>query len=163
MLVVPHHQKFIFPFLLYSSRKNPSPPLGRSLEIPRGRGFLKATFLEAMYENKLYFPGGRGGVQKQKPSVGGVWIFSGSSAHCAKMEDDTGVLTTVLWKRCSICGFFGTRSICTVPCTTQMVRPGIDKAITACICFLSSFQPYLNTMTGKTRFIYKILKRWMPY
>ena len=64
------------------SRKNPYPPHGRSLEIPRGRGVLKAKFLEAVYENKLEFPGGRwGGGAKQKPSMGGVWIFSGT-AQC---------------------------------------------------------------------------------
>ena len=35
-----------------------------------------------MYESKLKFPGGRGGgVQNKKPSVGGVFIFSGT-AHC---------------------------------------------------------------------------------
>ena len=47
---------------LCSSRKNPYPPHGRSLEIPRegGGGVLEAKCLEAMYENKLEFPGGRG-------------------------------------------------------------------------------------------------------
>jgi len=30
--------------------KNPYPPHGRSSEIPRGRGFLKAKMLEAKYE-----------------------------------------------------------------------------------------------------------------
>ena len=30
-----------------------------------------------MFENKLEFPGRGGGVQNKKPSVGGVWIFSG--------------------------------------------------------------------------------------
>ena len=39
---------------------------------------LRAEFLEAMYENKLEFPGGRGGA-KRKPSVGGVWIFPGTA------------------------------------------------------------------------------------
>ena len=58
-----------------SSRKYPYPPHGRSLEIPKGRGVLKAKFLEAMYESKPEYPGGEGGA-KQKPSVGGVWIFS---------------------------------------------------------------------------------------
>ena len=38
--------------------KNPCPPHGRSLEIPRGRGVLKAKFLEATYEHKPEFPGG---------------------------------------------------------------------------------------------------------
>ena len=51
------------------SRKNPYPPHRRSSEIPRGRGVLKAKILEAKYEAKLDFPGGRGA--KQKPSVGG--------------------------------------------------------------------------------------------
>ena len=51
-------------------QKNPYPPHGRSLEIPRGRGALKAKFLEEMYENKLEFPGGEGGCKTNKPSVG---------------------------------------------------------------------------------------------
>ena len=45
-----------------------------------GGRVLKDKYLEAMYENKLEFPGGRGGggrVQNKKPSMGGVWIFSG--------------------------------------------------------------------------------------
>ena len=62
-----------------SSRKNSYPTHGRSLEIPSRRGVLKANVLGAMYENKLEFPGGRG--EKQKPFVGGVWIFSGM-AQC---------------------------------------------------------------------------------
>ena len=41
-----------------SSRKNPYPPHGRSLEIPRGKG---VKILEAKYEAKLDFPGGGGG------------------------------------------------------------------------------------------------------
>ena len=43
------------------------------MEIPRGRGVLKAKFLEEMYDNKLEFPRGMG-VQNKKPSVVGVWI-----------------------------------------------------------------------------------------
>ena len=35
-----------------------------------GVGILKAEFLEAMYENRLELPGGRG-VQNKKPSLGG--------------------------------------------------------------------------------------------
>ena len=45
---------------LCSSRKNQYPSHGRSLEIPRGRGVLKAKILEAKYEAKLEFLGGRG-------------------------------------------------------------------------------------------------------
>ena len=61
-----------------SSRKNPYSPHGRSLEIPRGRGVLKVKILEAKYEAKLEFPGGQG-VQNKNPSMGGVWIFSGTA------------------------------------------------------------------------------------
>ena len=61
--------------------KNPYPSHGRSLEIPRGRGVLKAKILEAKYEAKLEFPWGGGGGRgvKPKPSVEGVWIFSGTA------------------------------------------------------------------------------------
>ena len=55
-------------------QKNPYPPQGRSADIPRGRGVLKSKILEAMYEAKLEFPGGRG-LQNKKPSVEGVWIL----------------------------------------------------------------------------------------
>ena len=58
-----------------SSRKNPYPSHRRSLEIPRVRGVLEVKLLEAKYEAKLEFPGGREGA-KQNPSVGGVWTFS---------------------------------------------------------------------------------------
>ena len=34
-------------------------------------GVLKANFLEAVYENKLKFPGGRGGGARQKTFRGG--------------------------------------------------------------------------------------------
>jgi len=61
---------------LCGSRKYPYYPHGRSLEIPRGREGLK--LLEGQYEAKLEFPGGCGGA-KQKPSVGGVWILSGTT------------------------------------------------------------------------------------
>ena len=53
-----------------SCRKNPYPPHRGSSEIPRGRGVLKATMLEAKYEAKLEFPGGAG-VQNKRPRVGG--------------------------------------------------------------------------------------------
>ena len=54
-----------------SSRKNPYPPHGRSLEIPKGRGVLKAKILEAKCETKLDFLGGGGGGAKQKILHGG--------------------------------------------------------------------------------------------
>ena len=36
-------------------------PHGRSLEIPKGRRFIKARLLDEKYEAKLEFPGGKGG------------------------------------------------------------------------------------------------------
>ena len=67
---------FFDKIIMCGSRKNPYPPHRRSLEIPRGRGVLKAKFLEEMYENKLEFPGGGGGGCKTKAFHGGnVDIF----------------------------------------------------------------------------------------
>ena len=45
-----------------------------------GGGVLKVKILEAKYEAKLEFPGGRG-VQNEKPSMGRVWIFSGTAQY----------------------------------------------------------------------------------
>ena len=46
---------------LCSSRKNPHPPRRSSVEIPgEGGGVLRDNILEAMYEDTLEFPGGRG-------------------------------------------------------------------------------------------------------
>ena len=58
-----------------SSRKNPYPPQGRSLEIPRGRGVLKVKILEAIYEAKLEFPGGREGVKQKNLPWGEYGYF----------------------------------------------------------------------------------------
>ena len=75
--------------------KNPyPPPYGRSSEIPRGRGDLKAKIVEAKCEANLEFPGERccggrgGGVPKQqkKPSVGGILIFYGTAQFMAKLD-----------------------------------------------------------------------------
>ena len=52
--------------------KNPYPSHGRSSEIATGGGLMKVKILEAMYEAKLEFPWGGGGVQNKKPSMGGV-------------------------------------------------------------------------------------------
>jgi len=52
---------------LCSYRKNPYPPHERQLEIPRGRGVSKAKILEAKYEAKLEFLGGRGVQNKNLP------------------------------------------------------------------------------------------------
>ena len=69
--------------VMCSSRNNPYPPHGKSSEIPRGRGLLKAKILEAKYGAKMEFPGGTGeggGIH-----VGGVWIFSGTAQYCVPL------------------------------------------------------------------------------
>ena len=58
-----------------SSRKNPYPPHGKSLEIPRGRGILKVKILEAKYEAKLEFSGGMGGAKQKTFHGGSMDIF----------------------------------------------------------------------------------------
>ena len=57
---------------MYSSRKNPYPPQGRSLEIPNWGGALK--ILETKYAAKVEFLGGEG-VQNKKPSMGEYGYF----------------------------------------------------------------------------------------
>jgi len=47
-----------------SSRKTPYPPHGRQSEIPREKWVLKPKILEAKYEAKLEFLGGRGERRK---------------------------------------------------------------------------------------------------
>ena len=44
--------------------------------------------LEAKYEAKLEFPGEMGGA-KQNPSLGGVWIFSGTADYNTYVEGKT--------------------------------------------------------------------------
>ena len=76
-----------------SSRKNPYPPHGRSLEIPGSRGILEAKFLEAMYENKLEFPWGEGVQHKKNLPLGGVWLLSGTAQYCFVLFSLTRNLT----------------------------------------------------------------------
>jgi len=52
------------------------------LEIPRGRGVLKSKFFKGKYEPKLELPEEWG----FKPSMGGVWIFSGTIHQGECME-----------------------------------------------------------------------------
>jgi len=44
----------------------------------KGEGVLKAKIFEGKYEPKPEFSEGWG-VQTKKPSIGGVWIFSGTT------------------------------------------------------------------------------------
>ena len=80
-----------------SSRKNPYPPHGRSLEIPRGKG---VKILEAKYEAKLDFPGGGGGGgmggAKQKTLLhgGSMEIFW----NCTNRESLNALEPVSFWK-----------------------------------------------------------------
>ena len=78
-----------------SSRKYPYPPHGRLMEIPRGRGVSKAKFFEWKYGTKREFLEGWG-VQFEKPSMGGVWIFSGTTQCMLSSWWDTSVCTTCI-------------------------------------------------------------------
>jgi len=50
-------------------------PHGRSMEIPRGRGDLKAKLLEGQYEAKLEFPRGCWGAKQKTFRGGSMDIF----------------------------------------------------------------------------------------
>ena len=60
----------------YSAVPETIPTPWKVIGNPYGEGVLKCKILDAKYVAKLEFPGGPG-VQNKKPSVGGVWIFSG--------------------------------------------------------------------------------------
>ena len=81
-----------------SSTKNPYPPHGRLLEIPRARGVLKAKCLEAVNENKRDFPGERGAANKKNLPWGVVWIFSG--IICTIACNRTSVVDSKGWSPC---------------------------------------------------------------
>ena len=87
-----------FLFGLHSSRKNLYPLHGRSLEIPRGRGVVKVKILEAKYEAKLEFPGGGMGGANKKPSMGGVWVFSGT-VHSNGLSKDMLFPHSYKWRK----------------------------------------------------------------
>jgi len=61
-----------------SSRKYPYSLLRRDWKFQGGWGVSKSKNFKAMYEAKLEFPEGWG-VIGQIPSVGRVWIFSGTT------------------------------------------------------------------------------------
>ena len=60
---------------LCGSRNYPYYPHGRPLEIPRGRGDLKAKLLEGQYDAKLEFPAGCGDAKQKTFRGGSMDIF----------------------------------------------------------------------------------------
>ena len=51
----------------------------------KGEGVSKALFCEGKCDAKLEFPKGWG-IQTKKPSVGAVWIFSGTTQFNSRQE-----------------------------------------------------------------------------
>jgi len=56
-------------------------PPQKGLEFPGGWGFCETKKFEGMYEGQSQFPEGwgGGGDLKKFPSVGEVWVFSGTT------------------------------------------------------------------------------------
>ena len=65
-------------------------------------GSVRLNYLDTTYENKLEFSGGRGGgaVQIKKPSMEGVWMFSGTAQFKTR--------STIVW---SFIGMFTLESV----------------------------------------------------
>ena len=64
-------------------------------------GVLKVKISEAKYETKMEFPGEGGwGVQNKKPSMGGVWILSGTEQYPISIS---GVITCKIRECCLFC------------------------------------------------------------
>ena len=63
-----------------------------SLERGRGGGVSKAKIFKRKYKTKLEFPEGWGGELKPKePSVGRVWIFSGTTHLTLSLPEVIGM------------------------------------------------------------------------
>ena len=104
---------------LCSSRKNPYPPHGRSLEIPRRSGVVKAKFLEEIYENKPEFPGERG-CTKQKTLCGGEYGYFLELQIC----EITSIYT---WRMCDeTCGKSGVKMFIKNELKLQFVAEILD-------------------------------------
>ena len=54
------------------------PPPQKVIGNSEGKGVSKAKFFKQKYQSKLEFPEGWG-IQTKRPSVGGVWIFCGTT------------------------------------------------------------------------------------
>lgn len=67
-------------FEMCSSGKYPYTPHGRSLEIPREWGVSKAKILKQSMGLSWNVQRG-GGILFKTPSVGGVWIFYGTTQY----------------------------------------------------------------------------------
>ena len=96
---------------MYSSRENPYPPLGRSLEIPRERWVLKLKSQNfRSIEAKLEFPwamdgwGGGGGAKQRNLPLGSIDIFLElHNLHTGSMLLIRELVITILFKEDSPC------------------------------------------------------------
>ena len=93
---------------MYSSRKNPYPPHGRSLEIPIGRGVLKVKILEAKYEAKLEFPRGTDGYILE--------LHNTLRCKSGEARNDHGNMTCSIGISTSVCFFSQTSNGVSIYC-----------------------------------------------
>ena len=71
--------KSLPPFMSLVPENIHTPPQ-RVIGNSEGEGVLKAKIFKGKFEPKLEFPEGLGGGFKaKKPSMGGIWIFSGTT------------------------------------------------------------------------------------
>jgi len=72
---------------LFGSRKYPYPHHRGSLAIPRMREVIKDQIFKGKYEPNWNFQrsGEWGGCKPKKLSMGGVWIFSGTTHSTTKI------------------------------------------------------------------------------
>ena len=69
------------------------------MEILKRVGLQKPKFLRQKYEPNLEFLGGRG-IETEKPSVGEVWIFCGTT-HAGKFHDSLQMTNSVICEKLS--------------------------------------------------------------
>ena len=99
---LPYIQVNVTGYVKKVSEKNPYPPHGRSLEIPRGRGILKSKILEAKYKAKLEFPGVRLVQYKKTFHGGSMDIFWNGTIYDLLLQILTRTLKTMSLKQWKI-------------------------------------------------------------
>ena len=101
-----------------------SPPQRVTGNSEGGReGVLKAKIFKGKHEPKLEFPEGwGGGPNPKKPSVGGVWIFSGTTQWEKHMDDSHLIL--------SVQGIFQQRTC--LACVHSILESSSDESSNFC-------------------------------
>lgn len=75
------------------------------MEILRGRGMAKVKIFKQKYEATLEFLEGWGVGANQNPSMGGLWVFSGTS-QCNKDFSSLSLIIMIHlpWRNCECLG-----------------------------------------------------------